>query len=187
MSKLKECPLCGSKMLRMGGNDITGPYCGIVCSNDKCILRSRANKRYLGHGVTQKIVEKAWNTRPIEDALQSENESLKKLYEYYHCMKCDTDVDPEGQLKDGRNTCFACSYCGKVIFRCNCFDNDKAFMADHLKQCVAYKLSLALAENERLKEFARDVARGQLQMPSEKSYIEHVVYNANKILKENKQ
>ena len=43
------------------------------------------------------------------------------------------------------------------------------------------------AENESLKEFARDVARGQLQMPSEKFYIEHVVYNANKILKESKQ
>lgn len=79
MSKLKPCPFCGSDdriILIPSDNSLMADY----RSKDEVYCRDcGANQYALGK---LKAIKK-WNTRPVEDALRAENETLKaKLKEY---------------------------------------------------------------------------------------------------------
>lgn len=74
--ELKPCPFCGGEaetnMILFDSKEI------ISCSNRKCYAH------YTGFTTTRK----AWNTRPIEDALRAENERLRALTEWQDIKSC---------------------------------------------------------------------------------------------------
>lgn len=69
-NELKKYPFCGSEVEMHRG--VYSQY--IMCRNKECEAMSLSN-------MDGAVVLKAWNTRPIEDALRAENERLKKQYE----------------------------------------------------------------------------------------------------------
>lgn len=83
MEQLKECPFCRSNgeihNVGFGGN---GHEYYPKCSNENCILNNIQEQDEQGgvnitYYAKQEAID-AWNTRPLEDALQSELGTLKQ-------------------------------------------------------------------------------------------------------------
>lgn len=67
-NELKKCPFCWSEVEMHRG--VYSQY--IMCRNKECEAMSLSN-------MDGAVVLKAWNTRPIEDALRAENERLRDV------------------------------------------------------------------------------------------------------------
>jgi len=68
--KLKPCPFCGTKPHPITADLLTRPCFYYECENKTC---HAAEKGW--HDTEQEAID-AWNSRPIEDALQAEIETL---------------------------------------------------------------------------------------------------------------
>jgi len=78
MSDLKRCPFCGGSNvnLKYVGNDRTKSRKVIIKCADCRFTRTDAAIRH-NHDWLTEVITKAWNTRPVEDALKAENQQLR--------------------------------------------------------------------------------------------------------------
>lgn len=86
MDELQPCPFCGNKAYY---SDIGGFEHHAGCDNSKC------HQSLSGY-----VDERDWNTRPIEDKLRSENESLKRVLEAAEKVKCYAGSECMGTFYD---------------------------------------------------------------------------------------
>lgn len=91
--KLRECPFCGSDLIEYTTCDPADKYAACYCMS--CGVTGM--EAYNGYcravrEETKPVCAKDWNTRPIEDALRAEIESLKVEREL-HCRERGLNTD----------------------------------------------------------------------------------------------
>lgn len=97
-NKLKPCPFCGTKPHHITADLLTRPCFYYECENKTC---HAAEKGW--HDTEQEAID-AWNTRPIEDALQARIAELEKK-----SMQCPRCGDPITNELGDNPICGACA------------------------------------------------------------------------------
>jgi len=102
MSELKPCPFCGSPAYSYHDNCID--FAGVKCDLGGCVCADIL------------ITENNWNTRPIEDALQSRIAELEGKIDQLTAH--DATERQDDKLPE-REVCEACGGDGSILLRDN--------------------------------------------------------------------
>ena len=106
MSELKPCPFCGEKATLDYGVLPNRKHWFITCDCCGMMYQYTLSQR--------KYVKDGWNTRPIEDALQAENERLK---EELQCEKTRSQLNLEAEERRMLNITHYCAEIDRLTAR----------------------------------------------------------------------